>query len=135
MNEYEDIINLPHHVSTKHMHMSMIDRAAQFAPYAALTGYGDEVKERARLTDDWIDMDSDVKAYLDETLRSIISKIDSRPEITVTFFVKDDKKDGGKYTSMVGKLRRIDEVNGILIFENGKEIEISSILDLVENEK
>ena len=136
MNDnYEDIINLPHHISNKHIAMSMMDRAAQFAPYAALTGFGDDVKETARLTDDWIDADGDAKYYLDETLQSIAKKISSRPEITVTYFIKDDKKEGGKYTSITGKIRRIDEVNQILVMEDGKEIEVSSILDLVENEK
>lgn len=131
-NKYEDIINMPHHVSTRHMHMSMYDRSAQFAPYAALTGYGDEVKETARLTDDWMDIDADVKAYLDENLKIIASKIESRPRISVTFFIKDAKKDGGEYTNVVGKLRRIDEVNQTLILENSIEIKISSIIDLVE---
>lgn len=132
-NKYEDIINMPHHVSTRHMHMSMYDRSAQFAPYAALTGYGDEVKETARLTDDWMDIDADVKAYLDENLKIIASKIESRPKISVTYFIKDSKKDGGEYTNIIGNLRRIDEVNQLLILENGLEIKISSIIDLVES--
>lgn len=131
-NKYDDIINLPHPVSTRHMHMSMYDRSAQFAPYAALTGYGDEVKETARLTDDWMDLDADVKSYLDENLKTIASKIETRPRISVTYFIKDSKKDGGEYTNIIGNLRRIDEVNQKLIFESGQEIEISSIIDLVE---
>ncbi|MBR2858206.1 hypothetical protein IKE96_03370 [bacterium] len=132
-DNYDDIINLPHHVSTKHLPMSMYDRASQFAPYAALTGYGDEVKETARLTDNWIDLDGDIKAYLDEALQNIVKKIVEKPEITVTYFVKDSKKEGGEYVSVVGKLRRIDEVNQQLILENGKIINIQSIIDLVEN--
>lgn len=128
---YEDIINLPPHVSKKHPQMSLEDRSAQFAPFAALTGYEDAVEETARLTEERIEIDEDVNEKLNKKINNIKKIITKNPEITVTYFVADDKKSGGKYITIKEKLKRIDEVNQILIFVNGRKIKIKDIIDLI----
>ena len=127
--EYEDIINLPHHVSNKHEHMSIEERSAQFAPFAALTGYGDAVKEISRTTEEKREIDEELKEILDSKLQVIRNKISSKPEVTFTYFVRDLKKFGGKYITVTGRVNKIDEYRNLVILD--KEIEIP-ILDLVE---
>ena len=109
MDNYDDIINLPRHVSKKHPRMSAEERAAQFSPFAALTGYGDAVKEAARLTDERIELDEESKALIDARLRIIAEHIKERPAVSITYFKPDEKKSGGKYVTHVGAVRRIDE--------------------------
>lgn len=130
--KYNDIINLPHHVSKKHPQMSLEERSAQFAPFAALTGYEDAVAETERLTDERIDIDEEVKKTLDAKLKSICDKIKIKPEVEITYFIPDNKKDGGKYVTITGKLRRVDNVKQILIMDNGIEISIHDIFDINE---
>lgn len=103
---YEDIINLPHHVSDKRPQMSMWDRAAQFSPFAALTGYDDAVTETARLTDDKIELDESAQATLDMKQHILMETISEQPEISVTYFKKDVKKAGGTYLTLTGKLKK-----------------------------
>ena len=102
MEGYEDIINLPHHVSKTRPQMSMLDRAAQFSPFAALTGYDAAIKETGRLTDEKIEMDEDRKAALDMKQAYLIEMIDEQPEISVTYFLPDTKKSGGSYVTVTG---------------------------------
>lgn len=102
MGKYDDIIDLPHFVSKKYPQMSMRDRAAQFSPFAALTGYDAEIKETARLTDKRIEFDEDVLDRLNERLnilRKCLDDGDVNPDVRITYFEKDLKKDGGKYIS------------------------------------
>lgn len=127
---YEDIINLPHHVSKTRPQMSMLDRAAQFSPFAALTGYDDAIKETGRLTDEKIEMDEDRKAALDMKQAYLIEMIDEQPEISITYFLPDTKKSGGAYVTVTGNLKRFDEYERLLILTDGKKIPMDDIADI-----
>ena len=127
---YEDIINLPHHVSKTRPKMSMLDRAAQFSPFAALTGYDDAIKETGRLTDEKIEMDEDRKAALDMKQAYLIEMIDEQPEISITYFLPDAKKSGGAYVTVTGNLKRFDEYERLLILTDGKKIPMDDIADI-----
>jgi len=135
---YDDIINLPHHESRRHPRMSMLNRAAQFAPFAALTGYDDAIEETSRLTDRMIDLDSDVKVDLDRTvaiLRSILDDSGSLPQATITFFIPDVYKDGGSYNTIKTSVKSIDDVERCVILPDGQKIPISNIVDMTINTK
>ena len=135
---YDDIINLPHHESRRHPRMSMLNRAAQFAPFAALTGYDDAIEETSRLTDRMIDLDSDVKVDLDRTvaiLRSILDDSGSLPQATITFFIPDVYKDGGSYNTIKTRVKSIDDVERCVILPDGQKIPISNIVDMTINTK
>ena len=96
---YEDIINLPHHISSKRPQMSMLDRAAQFSPFAALTGYDDAIHETGRLTDEKIDLSEEEKEALDRKQQILMERLCDHPALTVTYFVPDPKKSGGAYVT------------------------------------
>ena len=96
-HSYDDIINLPHHVSKKHPPMSLYARSAQFAPFAALTGYEDAVRETARETNERIEIDDELKLILDGKIQILFEKIKVKPEVTFTYFIPDLRKDGGAY--------------------------------------
>ena len=130
MGEYDDIINLPHHVSRKHPQMSIHDRAAQFAPFAALTGHGEAIAETARLTDRKIELDDYERLKLDEKLLILQEHIMEMPEISVTYFCPDEKKEGGKYVTVTKALRKINEVERTLVMEDGMQIRIEDILEV-----
>ena len=127
---YEDILNLPHHVSKTRPLMSMLDRAAQLSPFAALTGYDDAIKETGRLTDEKIEMDEDRKAALDMKQAYLIEMIDEQPEISITYFLPDAKKSGGAYVTVTGNLKRFDEYERLLILTDGKKIPMDDIADI-----
>ena len=132
-HKYDDIINLPHHVSARHPQMSLIDRAAQFSPFAALTGHGAAIKETGRLTDEWVELNEDRKNLLDEKLQMIRESLvsakgrQSSSEIMFTYFQPDEKKSGGAYLSIQGKVRKIDEYNQRVILEDGTALTIEYI--------
>lgn len=126
-DDYRDIINLPHHQSTKRPHMSLHDRAAQFAPFAALRGYDEEIAETARLTDERLELGSEDIALLNERLNILIDNIKSIPEVSVTYFVPDDKKDGGAYVTKKGNVRRIDDVERWIHFTDNSKITIDDV--------
>ena len=130
MGKYDNIINMPHHVSKKHPQMSIEARAAQFAPFAALTGYDDEVKETARLTDKRIEKGEELKQILDNKLQILKENIKEKPKITVTYFIPDLKKNGGKYVTVTNNLIKVDEYLGQFILENGLAIIIKEIIDI-----
>ena len=130
MRKYDDIINLPHHVSKKHSQMSQEARAAQFAPFAALTGYDDAVKETARLTDDRIELDEEMKAIINDKLNVLEEHILEKPHATFTYFVPDIKKTGGSYNTITGNVRQIDLINNIIILTNKKKINIRDIIGI-----
>lgn len=133
MNEtqqYDDIINLPHHISTVHTHMSLHDRAAQFLPFAALTGYEDAIKETGRLTKERISLSESEIESLNERLHIISEEQGSHPKISVTYFVPDEKKDGGAYETAEGFVRRIDEYRHVLIMTDGRQISMEDIIEL-----
>lgn len=130
MGAYDDIINLAHPTSTRHPRMPMIDRAAQFQPFRALTGYEDAVQETARLTDERPELTEDEKALLDAKLQKLSDSIDSHPLVTLTWFQPDKKKAGGAYVTTTGELKKIDDYAGTLILLNGERIVIENIVDI-----
>ena len=127
---YEDIVDLPHHVSRKHPQPTMADRAARFAPFAAITGYEEMVLEEARVTDDRIEMDESSKAALNEKLNMILEFIDEQPEIKITYFEPDKRKGGGAYVTVIGTVKQIDEYEHLVIMTDGKKINIDEIYNL-----
>jgi len=128
--KYGDIIHLPHHVSSVHPHMPVSDRAAQFAPFAALTGYGDVIKETARLTDEEPDLSEDEKQELNYKIQLACALPGEKPEIVLTYFVQDDKKSGGACHTARGKIRRIDPDAGQIILEDGLRIPLDCVVDI-----
>ncbi|MBQ7563601.1 MAG: hypothetical protein IJT16_06380 [Lachnospiraceae bacterium] len=129
-NDYSDIIDHPHYQSKTRPHMSLYDRAAQFAPFSALVGYDAAVDEAGRLTDRQIILDEDAITRLDESLRALSETAPEHPEIKVTCFIKDDKKEGGSYVEMTGRIKRINNYDNVIEFMDGKEIPFSDILEI-----
>ena len=127
---YEDIVDLPHHVSRKHPQPTMADRAARFTPFAAITGYEEMVLEEARVTDERIEMDVSSKAALNEKLNMILEFVDEQPEVSITYFEPDKKKTGGAYVNITGIVKRIDEYEHFVIMTDGKKIRIEDIFAL-----
>jgi uncharacterized protein (UPF0248 family) len=125
---YDDIIHLPHHVSTTHPHMSAIDRAAQFSPFAALTGYDAAVRETARLTDERIELDESMKAALSDRLQIIADRLREHPEIAITYFQPDAKKNGGAYVTATETAKKIDEYERVVVMTDGTAIPIDDII-------
>ena len=124
---YEDIVNLPHPTSKKHPRMSMEERAAQFSPFAALTGFGAVLQETGRLTGDRRGLtDSDIR-QLEEQLTWLAEHEGEHPEITVTYFLPDGRKEGGEYATLTGRLKRLDPVERVLLFETGERVPIWDI--------
>ena len=130
MSKYDDIINLPHHRSKTHPHMAIIDRAAQFAPFAALTGYGAAIDETARLTDGHPDLDEQQLAELNERLFQIMAKPNT--VVCITYFVPDEKKEGGRYEQAEGTIKKIDEIAKVIVTDRGERIPIENIVELSE---
>ena len=130
MSKYDDIINLPHHRSKTHPHMALIDRAAQFAPFAALTGYGDAIDETARLTDGRPDLDEQQLAELNERLLQIMAKPDTF--VCITYFVPDERKAGGRYEQAEGTIKKIDETAKAIVMDGGERIPLADIVELNE---
>lgn len=126
-NRYADIIDLPHHTSSKHPRMSAIARAAQFSPFAALTGYDAEIKETARLTDEKIELDEDSVNDINAKLQYIKDNIDDNPEIMLEYFVPDEKKSGGAYLTLNDRVRIIDEYERSIVFVSEKRVMIDDI--------
>ena len=127
---YEDIINLPHHVSDKHPRMPLIDRAAQFSSFAALTGHDDAIEETARLTDKKIELDENTKELLDMRLMMIREHMAGKPKVTFTYFEPDDKKSGGAYVDVTGIVKKINDFEHKIILDDGIEILIDNIIDI-----
>ena len=129
-NPYEDMLELSHPVSKIHPQMPRRDRAAKFAPFAALTGYEEAVREAARFTEEKMILDEDSKEQLDWKLRCLQEKVKEKPTITVTYFLKDEKKKGGKYVTVTGVLKKIDSYTHQFVLENGEEIPMEDIVSL-----
>jgi len=130
MNEYDDIINLPHHVSKVHPKMSMMNRAAQFAPFAALTGHSAAIEETARLTDEQHELADEDSDALNQKMAYLRETINEHPIITITYFEPDRKKAGGMYKSIEGQLKNIDDYNQSIVLKSGEVIFLQSILDI-----
>ena len=130
MNKYDDIINLPHYESKTRKRMSLEARSAQFAPFAALTGYDDKVKETARRTDKRIELSDEEYNIINTKLQIIKEHIKEQPEINFVIFVKDKLKDGGKYEEVNVKVRVIDEVNEEILLVDKRKILLKNIYDI-----
>ena len=129
MSEYDDIIDLPRPKSA-HEPMPMSDRAAQFSPFAALTGYEDAIDETARLTDARVELGESAVEELERALAGIAARISERPDVTVTYFVPDGRKSGGVYVTRTGALKRIDELERALVFADGARIAVGDIISV-----
>ncbi len=129
-DKYDDIIDLPCHISESHPRMSVHDRAAQFASFAALTGYESAVEEAARQTEKRKEPDEYENARLDNRLRRIMERMDEQPEVKITYFIPDSKKDGGAYHTVFGSIRKINLCDRIIIMEDGTNIPIDEIAEI-----
>ena len=132
--KYDDIIYLPHHISKRHPQMPLLNRAAQFSPFAALTGHEDAILEAARQTDSFVELDEDRKEQLDEQLQLLKENLDLKPVCEITYFQPDDCKSGGSYCKISGRIRKIDACGRILVMENGIRIPLDEIIGLREKE-
>ena len=131
LSKYLDIINLPRHISTRRAPMSISNRAAQFAPFAALTGYDSSIREAARFTEQRIEPDEDQKAAINEKLRYISRHIDEHPEVAILYFRPDERKNGGRYVTVSGKVVKFDAVEKILWLADGAVLFVENILALL----
>lgn len=130
MGKYDDIINLPHPTSQKRPRMSVQDRAAQFSPFAALTGYDAAIRETARLTEERIELNEYEQAVLDQRIILLQEHLKDLPEVTITYFQPDERKEGGKYRSLTGAVKKIDPYERQLVLADKSKIPIESILNL-----
>ena len=126
---YDDIIHLPHHQSVKHPRMTMTERAAQFSPFAALTGYGAVIAETGRLTEGRVELTDEQKEEIDRRLSELLQ---SGEPASFTYFIPDGKKDGGRVVTVTGSVRRLDPIEGIIVFESGEKIPVREILGIGE---
>ena len=127
---YDDIIELPHPTSAKHARMPIRDRAAIFSPFAALTGHAGAIAETARLTDQKMELDEDSKAELDRRQAVLLEHIAEQPEITVTWFQPDERKDGGAYLTATGRLKKLDAIQRMLVLVDGTKILLDDVASL-----
>ena len=129
-SKYNEIMNLPHHVSKTRPQMAMSDRAAQFAPFAALTGYDDAVKETGRLTDDKIELEESSLNELNAKVQLLRENLADGPEITFTYFKPDERKAGGAYLSTTGTVKKIDDYERLIVLQDGTKLPMDDILDM-----
>ena len=127
---YDDIINLPHPVSKKHPQMSLYDRAAQFSPFAALTGHEEAIRETARQTEAWVDLDEDRKEELNEKMQEIVEHLNEAPEVTLTYFKEDEKKEGGSYVTVTGRIKKWLEYEQQLVLEDGTVVALEKVFGI-----
>ena len=127
---YEDILYLPHHQSPSRKKMSMVDRAAQFSPFAALSGYEASIRETQRLTEEYSELSTDAIKILNEKMRHLLQTERESPTITVTYFVPDPRKQGGSYRKITERLKKVDQTHQMLLLENGMEIPFVHLYDL-----
>lgn len=130
IHNYDNIIELPYHKSIRHPHMARIDRAAQFAPFAALTGHKEAIKETARITVEKKILDENKKAILNNNLQIILAKITLHPQIKVIYFLEDQKKQGGKYLTVVQNIQKIDEYSRMIVLIDGTKINFDDIYEI-----
>ena len=128
--KYADIIDLPHHRSPTRPHMSNYDRAAQFSPFAALTGYEAAVEETARLTDVKLEMSEDKKQMLDEKLRLLLDAADHPPAVRITYFIPDARKAGGAYETVTGRIRSLDPYGEHLVLTDKRTVPLADLWDI-----
>lgn len=129
-HRYDDIIHLLHHKSTVHPPMDILDRAAQFSPFAALTGYDAAIHEAARVTDQKIELDESSKEALNEKILLLLRRVKEQPAVTITWFVADDKKEGGYYTAVKGYVKKIEETEGVILLSDETRIPLDDIIEI-----
>ena len=129
-NRYNEIINLPHHVSKTRPQMPMSDRAAQFAPFAALTGYDSAIKETGRLTDERIELDEEALTALDRKYQLLMDTLDDAPEVTIIYFQPDERKAGGQYVSATGTVKKVDTFGRRILLQDGTRIPMDDVLSI-----
>ena len=130
--KYADMLSLAHPVSKNHPPMPMADRAAQFAPFAALTGHGAAIKEMARMTDEKIEPDENLQSALDRKLQALRRRIKEMPEASFTYFLPDTQKSGGSYVCVTGKVKKIKEYENVIVLQDGTQIPIDDLLEVEE---
>ncbi len=129
-HRYDDIIYLPHHVSAAHPQMNGMNRAAQFAPFAALNGYEDAIAETQRITNQKIEMDENRAALLDAKFQMLAEQMNTHPEVKITHFVPDEKKEGGTYIEVTGRIRKVDSCTRSVVMIDGTSIPFHQILEI-----
>ncbi len=129
-DSYQDIIGLEHHQSKTHPHMSIHDRAAQFAPFSALTGHGAAIAETARLTEHEIELDEYVVEEIDEKLQWLVQNLESKPQVTITYFVPDEKKEGGAFVQKTGCVKKLDSYRKTILLTDDTCIDITKITEI-----
>ena len=129
-SKYEEIMKHPHHVSKTRPQMPMSDRAAQFAPFAALTGYDSAIKETGRLTNERIELDEEALTALDRKYQLLMDVFDDAPEVTITYFQPDDRKAGGKYVSATGAVKKVDDFERRITMRDGTRIPMDDVLSI-----
>lgn len=131
---YDDIIDLPHLVSKRHPQMPLSDRAAQFAPFAALTGHDEAIRETARLTDSFVELDEEQREKLDQRMQMLLAEMRADPlqipEIKVTYFQPDEKKDGGAYVSVSGRVKKVDGYRRQIWFTDGTTLPMENLISI-----
>lgn len=130
MPNYDDIINLPHPDPKHHPRMSMYARAAQFAPFAALNGHNAAIQESARLTDSPLELSEQDKAILDNTFHRLLADLANKPSVIITYFIPDERKEGGRYVTTTGNFHKWDEHQQMIILEDKTHIALRDIVDL-----
>ena len=130
LHRYDDIINLPHHTSKVHPRMPMEKRATQFSPFEALTGYGDAVAETVRLTDSRMDLDESERAVLEERLQLLLDAETPKPDVSLTWFIPDKRKAGGRYVTHTGILRKFDALARVIVMEDGTLVPVDEVTDV-----
>ena len=130
MSKYNEIIYLPHHVSKTRPQMPMSDRAAQFAPFAALTGYDAAIKETGRLTDERIELDVEALSALDMKYQLLMDALNEAPKVTITYFQPDERKAGGKYLTATGAVKKIDDFERRITMQDGAKIPMDDVLSI-----
>ena len=129
-NRYDEIINLSHHVSKTRSQMPMSDRAAQFAPFAALTGYDSAIKETGRLTDEKIELDEEALTALDLKYQLLMDALNEEPEIEITYFKPDERKSGGEYVTVIGAVKKVDDFERRITMQDGAKIPMDDVLSI-----
>lgn len=127
---YDDIIDLPHHVSATHPQMPMSDRAAQFSPFAALVGYDAAIRETGRLTEAKAEPDEEALRELDRRIRLLAERLGDEPEVDITYFLPDQRKAGGAYQSVRGVVKKIDDFRRIIVLRDGTGIPMDDVAAL-----
>ena len=129
-NKYEEILSLPHHVSETRPQMPISDRAAQFAPFAALTGYDSAIKETGRLTDEKTELDEEALTALNMRYQLLMDILDDAPEVTITYFQPDERKAGGEYVSVIGAVKKVDDFERLITMQDGTKIPMDDVLSI-----